>query len=575
MNNTHPTKTNGHHLVHQMDRLQDLLCGLGFVALVVEYGYRLHLPAGLLHAYRVLDLSLLLVYLTNIVLHFIYSEKRQFHLRFQPPDLVVLLAILFFVMSVKTIAMVILARQLLLWLRFMSQFTLVRRFLNMLSAKPAPLILASFFSLILAGAILLMLPSATQDGQGATWLTALFTATSAACVTGLVVVDTGAYYSTFGQLIILGLIQAGGLGIMTLSTSLTLVLGRRMGIRERAALQDIFEVADVVNLRQTIVYIIKFTCWIEITGAIILYFKFRPYFASFYRTLFAAVFHSISAFCNAGFALFPDNLMRFQEDWIVCLTIGGLIVLGGLGFIVVANLITFQNLRRGVAYYFQQWSLHTKIAIIGTLLLIGVGSLLIFFFEFDNALNDLPVHSKLLAALFQSITLRTAGFNTIEMSYLRNSTIFIMIIWMFIGACPGSTGGGIKVSTLGVLFLTIRSILKKRPQVEAFHRTIPNEMVYKSLAVTLLAAGLLALFLSLLLTTEKSDLATLAFESTSAFGTVGLSLGITPYLSALGRICIIILMYIGRVGPLTLAYAIGERSKTANVRFPTDKVMVG
>jgi len=548
---------------------------IGLALVIIQSGYQWHLPTRLKQLFFILELLLLLSFLANIVLHFIETKSNQVGQKISTLDVVILFAIIFFSINISTITILIITRQLIFWGYRTARIPTVQHFLYALLTNPAKLVMYSFLVVILAGTILLTLPAATRTGEGASFLTSLFTATSATCVTGLIVVDTGSFYSTFGQVVIVGLMQVGGLGMMTLSSSMALIFGRRFGIREQATLQDILDVPDALTLKKIIIYVIKLTFWVELAGAMILYFQFADHYQTFYRTLFSAVFHSVAAFCNAGFSLFPDSLVRFQTDWIINFTICGLIIIGGIGFTVVANIIDPHNFRYNLKSIFHHFTLHTKIVLIITFLLIVVGTLTIFFFEFDNALLHLPVRYKLLAAFFQSVTLRTAGFNTIDFGHLRNITIFVMIIWMFIGAAPGSTGGGIKVSTFGVTVLTLRALMRGRSEVEAFRRTIPQSFVYKSIAIIMISIILLSFGFGLLTVSENSDFATLLFECTSAFGTVGLSLGITSQLSGYGQMIIIFLMYVGRIGPLTLAYALGEKKQHVNVKYPNGKIMVG
>ena len=575
MNRDESRSVNSHKFLAASKLLLTLLSGFELAVLLVTYGYQQSFPQLFQLLISRLEGLLVLIFFANLILNYLFSGIRHRDINMTSLDIMILLAILLLSISIKTAAVLIVGRQLIVWGQRAARISWIKHFIDILIARPAQLIMVSFLSIIIVGTIFLTLPAATQNGEGAPLLTALFTATSATCVTGLIVVDTGSYFSTFGQIVIVILIQIGGLGIMTLSTSLALIFGRRFGLREQATLQDIFDVPDAVTLKRIIIYIIKLTFWVELVGVVILFWKLGPYVKGFYRELFTAIFHSISAFCNAGFCLFPDSLARFRNDWVVNFTVSGLIIIGGIGFAVVANLIDRENFRYGFRHFIRRLTIHTKIVLILTFTLISVGTLIIFFFEFDNALLELPTGEKLLAAFFQSVTLRTAGFNTIELGHLRNITIFMMIIWMFIGAAPGSTGGGIKVSTLGVLLLTIKALLTGRREVEIFRRTIPQPIVYKSIAIFLVASALLASLFALLLVSEDANFLILLYESTSAFGTVGLSLGVTPHLTSYGQMLIISMMYIGRIGPLTLAYAVGEKTQKVAIKYPDGRIMVG
>lgn len=543
--------------------------------IILELGYQWHYPESAGWVFLTIKVLLLISYIFNIITFQMVRIERNKSGRTGTLDFIIILAILFFSINLNTMALIILLRQFVVSLRQFSQMPLVRNFLSWLITNPAQLTMFSFMGIILTGTILLTFPAATKDGNGASFLTALFTATSATCVTGLIVVDTGSYFSIFGQTVILGLIQIGALGIMTLSTSLALVFGRRFGLREQATLQDLFDIRDSVMLKHIIIYIVKMTFWVELTGAVLLYVRLAPNYDTFYRGIYSAIFHSISAFCNAGFSLYENSMVGYQNDLIINFTICTLIIIGGIGFTVVANIVDKKNYKKSIKLFINNLTIHTKIVLITTSLLISIGMILIFFFEFDNALLEMPFRRKILAAFFQSVTLRTAGFNTIELAHIKNITILIMIIWMFIGAAPGSTGGGIKVSTVGVLVLTIKTLMGGRREVEIFKRTIPQFVVYKSVAIFMVSITILGLMFGLLLINESHDFTTLLFEATSAFGTVGLSLGITASLSSMGRMIIIILMYIGRVGPLTLAYAISEKNTQANVHYPAGRLMVG
>ncbi len=444
-----------------------------------------------------------------------------------------------------------------------------------LSRKPAQLMLLSFALTILLGALFLTFPLATSDGRGASFVDALFTAASATCVTGLTVQDTATYFTLFGQLVILSLIQVGGLGIMTLSGSAAILLGRHLGIRSRSLLAESMELADVAALRELMIYVVKITFLIELAGAALLLLGFLPG-----RTLgaaaYAAVFHSISAFCNAGFSTFSDNLVGFRGDLLVNAAITGLIIAGGLGFTVLHALTARETGHRSRLGRWERWSVHVKLVLPGTALLLGLGTIGYYFLEFGSTLAGLPLGEKLLGAWFQSVTARTAGFNTVDIGKLEGPGLMLIVMLMFIGAAPGSCAGGIKVTTAAVLLLAVRAmLLGGGHEVEIYGRTLPREVVYKAIAITVISFLLVVAVFSCLLWTEGGRFEVLLFETVSAFGTVGLSMNYSPSLTQQGKLAITGLMYAGRTGPLTLALAIGERESSGQYRTPTESVMVG
>ncbi len=437
------------------------------------------------------------------------------------------------------------------------------------------LLVLTFTILIALGTIFLTMPLATTDGHGASLINALFTATSATCVTGLIVKDTPTYFSRFGQLVILTLIQLGALGIMSFYAVLAVVLGRRFGLGERRAVAELIEEAKNRDIIQAVRYILLFTLIAEGMGAVVLFLRWLFDFNSPWQTVYYAVFHSVSAFCNAGFSLFSDSFVRYQSDLIFNLIIIGLIVFGGLGFTVVHELISRRVLRQPLKTTVHLLSTHTRLVLTTSGVLIVLGTLFFFFLEFDNVLSSLPMGTKLLASLFQSVTARTAGFNTVALDSLRPAIIFIWGILMFIGASPGGTGGGIKTTTFTVLLLTLRARLKGEEEVSFGKRFIPKDVIYRAVAVA--GGGVMAvtLIFIILLITQKMPFTSLLFETFSAFGTVGLSTGITKDLTNSGKLALIVLMFIGRLGPVTLALALGRKEKIRKVVYPQARVIVG
>lgn len=436
-----------------------------------------------------------------------------------------------------------------------------------LELNPSQTIIAGFALIILAGAILLSLPSASADGRPTPFLTALFTATSATCVTGLVVVDTADHYSLFGQLVIMFLIQVGGLGYMTVATLMAIAIGRRIGLRERLVLQEAHNLYSVGGIVRFTRNVILMTMAIEGAGAILLAARWVPEFG-WGRGVYYGVFHSISAFNNAGFDLMGQfrSLTGYAGDLTINAVIMALIVVGGLGFTVLTDLATPRRI-----------SLHAKIVLTTTAALIVLGAALVLLLEFSNqaTLGPLAAGRRVLAALFQSVTPRTGGFNTVTIGELRDPTLMLIITLMFIGASPGGTGGGIKTTTFVAPLAVILSMLRGRPDPELFHRRLPPVVVYKAVTIALVAVAFVVTMGTLLSFIERMPFIQALFEVVSAFGTVGLSTGITPSLSAAGRILVMLTIFTGRVGLLTVAFALTRRQQPANIRYPEERIYVG
>lgn len=436
---------------------------------------------------------------------------------------------------------------------------------------PPKVLVLGFAILILIGTSLLTLPIATVDGNGLSFLNALFTATSATCVTGLVVVDTGSTFTTFGQLVILSLIQIGGLGFMTFATFFFFLLGKKISLKDRLLLQESLNNLSIEGIVRLVKRVLIFTAAIEIVGAIILSIRFS-YDMSIGRAIYYGFFHSISNFNNAGFDLMGEfrSLTPYVADPTVTLTVCALITIGGIGFIVMNEVYEYRDTRR--------LSVHTKVVLVTSLILTAGGAILIFLFEFgnDKTLQPLSALGKVLGALFQSVTNRTAGSNTLNIPDLTHPTLFLTIFLMFVGASPGSTGGGIKTTTLATLLGTVWSQVKGKEDVVLFRRRIVIEIIFKALTVTVSGLFLVMVITMLLTITEVGkDFLMILFEATSAFATVGLSMGITPELSPIGRMLIIFTMFAGRVGPLTVAFAIAMRRKPDPYRHPKGRIMIG
>lgn len=431
------------------------------------------------------------------------------------------------------------------------------------------LILFTFFSAIIIGALLLILPISTVAGS-LKFQDALFTSASAVTVTGLIVVDTATCFTYFGKLVILFLLQFGGLGFMTLSTLIILLVGKSISITDKLIITNDFTAGRYKNVPDLIKKIFLLTLGFEILGAVALFFQFNH--LAFKERIFSSIFHSVSAFCNAGFSIFSNNLEDFVADPVINATFAVLIISGGIGFLVLAEIFALLRIKNNPP---ARMSLHTRLVLISSITLIIGGFLVIFIEELTHG-STLSIGSQALTALFQSVTARTAGFNTINLNLLSYASIFFILILMFIGASPGSTGGGVKTSSAGMILAYFRSRLRGRNSVHLFYRNIPTRTVEKAFFVIILSLTLIALSFLLLLSFEtRFKVIDLLFETVSAFGTVGLSMGVTPGLSTASKFVIIITMFIGRIGPLTLLVALSRKESKAVYTYPEEDIMIG
>lgn len=440
--------------------------------------------------------------------------------------------------------------------------------MNKLKLNPPRVLALGFAFMIVLGGFLLNLPMASASGESIGFIDALFTSASAVCVTGLVVVNTSSHWSTFGKFIIITLIQIGGLGFMTMATVGALILGKKISLKERLVIKEQLNQDTMSGLVRLIKYVLLSTFLIEGIGAIILSLRFLPDYG-LKKSLLYGGFHAISGFCNAGFDLLGNSMVDYSGDFIILSTISFLVILGGLGFNVYIDVLRTKN--------FSRLKLHSKVVLMVTLILILGGSLLFFLLEYNNpeTLLNMSFKNKLLNSYFQSVITRTAGFNSVEVGGLRESSIFLMTILMFIGGSPASTGGGIKTTTFAVLAITSYSVVKSREDVVIFKKRIPREIIYRSIAIASIGLTILLIVSLALSVIEDESFILVLFEATSALATVGISAGLTGRLSPLGKIIIILTMYIGRLGPLTMAYAFGRKSKKANYRYSKGNIMVG
>mgnify|MGYP000188372286 CR=1 FL=1 len=446
------------------------------------------------------------------------------------------------------------------------------------SFTPPQALALGFAVMIAAGTILLALPLAHEPGKRLSLVDALFMATSAVCVTGLSVVDVQSTFSAFGEVVIMLLVQAGGLGIMSLSALMFLLTGRRIGLQERLMMQEALgslSIAGVVKLTRNI---IAGTLAVEAVGAVLLSLRFLSYYPPG-QAIHFGVFHAITAFNNAGFDLTSQSLRAFSRDPLILLVIGGLALLGGLGFMVMQDVWRHRR--------WERFSLQTKIVLAVTGMLVGVGALLVLLLEFGNAatLGPLSFPHKVVNALFAAVTFRTAGFESFPSGSMAAATLLVATVLMVIGGSPGGTGGGIRTTTFAVITLAVRATVQGTEEIQVFGRRLPRELLDRAIAIAAMAVAIIAAVGGLLLVTESRlvadpaspvTIADVLFEGTSAFTTMGLSTGVTPYLSIPGRLVIALSMYIGRIGPLTAAVALAQRRRErAHIEYPEERVMIG
>lgn len=462
------------------------------------------------------------------------------------------------------------ARSIFLLYRLSERIRSVGTVMNRISTRPALSIITSFAVIITLGTLLLSLPFASADGHSLSFVDAWFTATSAVCVTGLIVVDTAAAFSLFGKIIILVLIQIGGLGIMIISYLSVFLRGKRMGWTEKQQLSYVISDDDISGVTRTVKSIIALTFSIEAAGAVLLTLGFSLSGGLTAKKLFSSIFHSISAFCNAGFSLFSDSLEGFSDNPFIILTVSALIIAGGLSFAVIFNLrelITKKGPRK--------LSLNSKVVLSWTAVLIVSGMYFFYAAEHRGTLSSAGTGTQYLSAFFQSVTLRTAGFNSVSFSSLSTGTILIMCLFMFIGAASGSTAGGVKINTVAVIAAYIKSIITGSPSITIYKHQLSKTRVLKAFVIVQYGVIVIAASAAVLVFTQQAPLADIIFETVSAFGTVGLSTGLTPELNIPGKLVIIFLMFNGRLGPLTILSTLTVKSDKNNIRYPQGDIAIG
>lgn len=435
--------------------------------------------------------------------------------------------------------------------------------------NPYQMLTLGFTAAILLGTFLLMLPEAAQDGSSLPFIDALFTATSAVCVTGLTVVDTGNYFSIFGQMVIILLIQVGGLGVMTLTTLFAVLLGRRIKLSKRLLVQESLNQLSLEGMVHLVLYVVKVTLLLEFIGGTILSLRFWGEYG--WRGVYYGYWHAVSGFCNAGFDLFGgSNIFRYATDPVVVLTIGGLIILGGIGFAVMEDIFEHRS-----------WNLlaeQSKIVLSMSAFLLLFGMVMLFILEYHNkgTIGDMSFGGKLLASFFESVTARTAGYTMLDNGALTEASLFLVIALMFIGASPASTGGGIKTSTFAIIVAAVWGLIRGKDEVTLYSREVPQETILRALTLFFIAAVLIFFVTMYLCVTEDISVIRSAFEVVSAFATVGLTTGITPSLTSDGKFILVLVMLMGRVGVVTVAMALTmKKNSRTHYHHPAGKFTIG
>lgn len=554
-----------------------LLSGLTFLILAFEFFYDLKKETLLIKVVVGLDVALLITFFAIVSVR-IYKNRARIVdlLTSEKADIAYVVLILAVSFMPRVAAGLVIVRLLIVLLMKSLETQYGAKVLANLNLRPSQTLALGFIGLIAVGTILLTFPAATTDGRGAPLLNALFTMTSASCVSGLAIYHIGLEFTRFGQTVILFGIQAGGLGIMVLSAAFAVLVGGNIPSRRQVGLREVLDISTPEGLRTLIRAVTATTIITEFIGALCLFFLWHDYLPNAAERLWWSIFHAISAFCNAGISLSKISLVPFVNDPGICFVFMVLITVGGIGFFVISDLLNPEVwvVKKPKAVW-DRLQIQTKVVLVSTILLDSMGMLLFLFFEYDGALQGLSADKKIIAALFHAVSLRSAGFHVVPLAHLAAPTIIVSIAFMFIGASPGSTGGGIKTTTTAVSVMALRAMLRGREEVELLGRRMPPSIVSRSLSIVLVAVLVIAVFLTLLLATQDIKFEKLFFEVVSAFATVGLTLDATASLNDTGKILIILLMYVGRIGPLTLALAVGERKLPQGYRLPKGRIAVG
>lgn len=431
-----------------------------------------------------------------------------------------------------------------------------------------PLVLSLGFAILITfGGVLLSLPFFTKSGEATDLIDSMFVAASASCVTGLTPVNTFEHWNTYGHVLLIILIQIGGLGVMSLASIIPLILGKKIGMKSRQILKEQLNVESLEGMIVLFKYVLVFTFGIEILGAILLSFRFIPLYGAG-TGIWYSIFHSISAFCNAGFDILGDSIYPFRDDILVNLTLSALVIVGGLGFVVTSELFRRRS--------FEKISTHSKLVLLISGALLVLGTVMFLFLENgDGVLQYESVKGSILESFFQSVVARTAGFYSVDLSKIKDSTALMLMGLMFVGGSPGSTAGGIKTTTLGVLFISTHAVVRGESEPVVFGRHIGMDVVRKALAIFLVSITIILSVSFILTITESARLVDILYETVSALATVGASKGITADLSDVGKILITFCMYLGRLGPMTMAFAFGMKDKKSLIRYPESFISIG
>ena len=561
--------------------------GLVFLALVLSvvslYFERSKLPFLYSNVFtNILDFSILILFLSDIIVDFLRSSAKRifvrrnvFNIAFTAAFLALFVYNKYLVYSgaVRDLshlpAAIIVVRNIFILLKVFGRIRRISSFVKGFSLHPARTVMISFALAIVTGGILLIQPFATVDAQGLGPLDALFTATSAVCVTGLIVVDTGTAFTIWGKIVIIGLIQIGGLGIMILSSFGVFFFRKAFTVEDKLLVSYMLSERDMTRLGSGLKSIIAITLGIETAGFLLLYLGMGRSHGFGLEMVFSALFHSISAFCNAGFSLFSDSLEGFRSDPFVMVVVAFLIIAGGISFVVILNAARFAAGKE------RSLTLNTRIVLIGSVFLIILGMFVIYGTEHGRSMARFDLKTQYLSAFFQSVTLRTAGFNSISMAGLSVPTYLFMAALMFVGGASGSTAGGIKINSIAVLLAHVRAVLQDKNEPAIMKQSLSRNLVQKTFVIFLFGIAAVSSGTLLLSAVETAPLEQLFFEAVSAFATVGLSAGVTSGLSETGRMVIIILMYMGRIGPLTIFAAAAVRQKKVRVAYPQANIQIG
>ncbi|HAE21040.1 MAG TPA: hypothetical protein DCG47_01780 [Spirochaetaceae bacterium] len=570
------------------ERLNFIAFILGAIALFAERASPSLVIAITVH---ILDFSILALLLWSAIGEIANAKYRWNYIRTHWASLLFLVAftglllfakfLAFFVSAADTIsALAVMLRNIFLVLKVFGRMRRLFKFFQRLSAKPAQTVLISFLLVILSGALGLMLPASTVDGNGLRVIDALFTATSAVCVTGLIVVDTALALTRTGQFIILVLIQIGGLGIMLFSFFVMIALHKRLSLQDRLTVSYMLSEDDMLGLSRSVRTIVLSTLSIELAGAIALCSRFLSLGDSLPDAAFKGLFHAVSAFCNAGFALYSDSLESFRHDPVVTLAIAFLIILGGISFGVINDLKAWalsiiKGRTRGSWRVHRISGLNSRVVLSLTAILIFTGFCGFYLLEHRWVMASYDLGEQYLAAFFQSVTLRTAGFNSVSFSQLRDGTLLFMIAFMFIGGASGSTAGGIKINSLAAMLSYFIAFIRQDKTPKIGRYSVSAEKIGRAFLILFFGFSVVFLGTFILSLTEDLPFLSLLFEATSAFGTVGLSTGITPSLTGIGKSLIICLMFIGRLGPLTILTAASAKYSQGKHEYPAGDLAIG